>query len=424
MLGKKKLKLVFVIATGLVLLALILPGCRAAAPEEKPVVTVKYAYLSDFTGPCAPSCVPVCHATTAWFKGFNEEGGFDGKAIVKDTFYDTEYKADKSMLGYTLFKGDPSVLAFYVGAAMEHSVVQPLVTEDRFPGITGYLPYYSMFPPGWIFGAAIWSPGADAALLKWVTEGNNAAKMGLEKPIKVAIFAPTIPGLLQECEYMRYVCGELDGIDCVGLYEVPYAPSDCTSELLRAKEAGANLLHVHCCPSAIARVARDAYKLGIYPDAKISMMHNHASRAFETLVADIPGGIFTVGACPLYEDKPNPDVKKAAALLGKYFGVTPEDSRCTMTTFGAGQAATFIEGCRRAAKEVGWENMHGQTGRDALYKALVSFKNVPIMGMKETFGDSRCGIREINIIQIKEGHWHQVSDYFPYDVTLPEYYQK
>ena len=426
-----KLGLVVLIAISVIALS-ILPACAPAKPaptkpgEEK---VIKVGVFYDLTGPAAGWGNLMNKGAISWFELFNEEGGFGDGIMVEPVWVDTTYKADVFKGHYEKVKADERVMTIITAEGASNEALRPTYDRDHFPVVTSYISPMMVFPPGYLFGGTWFSAEGVLGELEWFSE-NMKDIVGEKPPVKIAYLGAELGFVRSTVAILQKFAPEI-GVELVADEKIPYAASDCTPNIMRARDSGAHVMCVEASPTQVGRVFQDAKKLGVYPDMVFFCGHNYCNRSTAQLFGEEGIGVWSATAMGTYNKDKKKDAPGALKMGEKWeelYGTPAYENWDMSGAAAAGDAAVALEGIKRALKEVGYENLKGATGREAVYQGLISLKDFKSGGLfaPMTFGENnRIGVREMMMVrlvgpssEIPEVHWEGVSDFFDMPIKL------
>jgi branched-chain amino acid transport system substrate-binding protein len=207
---------------------------------------------------------------------------------------------------------------------------------------------------------------------------------------------------------LRYATGYARDLGFeVLLHEVvPIVTLDATVQLLRLKEAGADLIYMQGHPPVTIPVLRDAERLGLVGQIQFS---GHSSSIGDRVI-EAAGvaceGFLMPRTCPYFDETELPGIKLIIDNMMKYHGKVDREGEYFYGWIGA---AITCEAMRRAIENVGYENLDGL----AIKEAMDGMKDFDVYGLASVTykPDDRRGITKMAVYEVRGEKLVRVSDW-------------
>lgn len=324
---------------GVTVLSLIvgLGACAPAAapmpapgeqPEAKEVV-INIGIIGDLSGPYAISWGGLGAIFPHALRWTEEEGGLAEGVKLVSTVMDTGGQLPKAISAFEhLMEVEPRPVILLHSHSGETSALRSRYEEEVMPCITCCGNPAVMCPSGpeTMFFADIQYSGQMANFWDYLVNGGGWTK---DEPIKAAMIswdssfgrACATPENLEHMESL--------GIEYVGFFPIPFFPTDASSQLLAARDAGANVIFGYEHSPMKAVVLKDAVRLGLKTnDPATSRMWFVGSIPAGDQLIELAGdvacnGLFLLSNVPIWSETDIPGIK----LLHKFhedYGAGPE----------------------------------------------------------------------------------------------------
>ncbi|MDY6910938.1 MAG: ABC transporter substrate-binding protein [Chloroflexota bacterium] len=358
--------------------------------EPEGDVEILVGGLWDFSGPYASQSKMLNQGYQDRIDWFNKQEEIPGVKI-KQVTHDTGQKMDRSMAGYEKFKAGGCV-EIHTSVKGESLALKDLLAQDRIPNLSLNSDMALARPQATTYMYYAFHTDQLAAVLdhmkaKLESEGKGPAKLFI-----IAMDTPT--GRPSVAEHMMDWYEE-QGIEVVGSAFIPVVPTDTSTELLRAKEAGANMISGIMVGPTFAVLLRDYYKLGFDPEETLIGSINPTSPSMQLQIA----GKATKGAYISWanwiwgEDTPGANFVKEVQL-----GFHDEEMRDDNYCYGFSMADTLVEVFKLALDKTPASELTGDTLLKFGFDRLENYDSHGIQGV-QTFGDERLGSRQIRMLR-------------------------
>jgi branched-chain amino acid transport system substrate-binding protein len=375
-------------------------GASALAPTVAPVaggdktgVTDTEIRIGTFTPQTGGAAAYGLSARVidAYFKKVNDEGGINGRKI-KYIYEDDQYQAAKSLSAAKKLVEQDKIFAMIGNIGTANNLgVRDYLTENKVPNVlfsTGSSALVTPPRKDW-FGFLPTYPFEAQVLVEFAAKDLKSKKVaivyqndGFGKDGQQA-FAKAAPG---------------KGIEIVA--EVPYetGATDLSSQALKVQQSGADTVYIMAVPQPGSVLLKEFDKLGFKPRLLLSFVLNDTS--FFAATGKASDGIYTTNFTPL-PDGDDPKLLEFRDFMKKNF---PNEQASQFALWGYNAAGIFVEGLRRAGKEL---------SRESFIAAMESFQNYNGTVIRDfTFGpNNRAPIKSMYIMQYKDGKFAKVSDW-------------
>jgi len=379
------------------LAALLLLTACAPRPivEEK---TVRFGWIVPLTGPGSATVQVMLMGGQDYVRYFNEQEAIPGVRIEL-LWRDTGFQYPLFASHYeSLVAAGISVLTLAEGPW----VVGHKGRLERNEVVAFVLASYQtiLYPePGWCYSNSPALPEDAGVLLQYFMENwkeERAPRVGF-----VGIDADVGRQARYATEYARGL-----GFEVLRPEIVPPIPLDATIQLLRLREAGADLVHLQCHVEASAPVLRDAERLGLLDEIQFAGPCFAMGERIIKLAGAASEGFLVPRPYPWFDETEVPGIKLMIDNMMKYHGKVTRDGDYFTGWVGA---AIICEAIGSAIENVGYDNLDGA----AIKEALDGMKDFDVYGLASiTYkpGDHR-GATKMAVYEVRGGEIVRVSDW-------------
>jgi len=377
-------------------------------PEEMPDIHVGMAGL--VTGPYG-AYAPITWGYLDYVRDLNERGGIDG-AQIKMHWKDCQFDTPQSLAAYADFTRSHDLVAFSGNGTEANLALAPRCDEDGIPLIAIGGEQQIVWPSQkWVFGTTPnHGSGAVSAMKYAMDQWDGSA------PPKVGIAYPAMAFGEAQLEGIEDYADEL-GYEVVKKEEFALQSLDGVSQALTFQNAGVDIVYIAGTAKSVAVLCKDMKRQGFEPSMVIGPFHA-IHPAFSDLAGDAGEGVIAWNVFEIWpQDLDNPSVeywRDKAAEYGTGDVVSQEEPYFSpLYMWGLSMGVTLEAGLREAAREVGAANIDAQALRDALenitdFKTETSGFQPPV-----TFSpENHEAYRSNNIMQVQNGKWVRVTDWF------------
>ena len=343
----------------------------ACAPEVAPTPgapavpeAIKVGHLGEWTGPAGHTCGPPGDGLLAYWKYVNEEkGGIEycdpdtgeviGKVKVEALWADCRYELPLFKSAYKRFR-DAGVVCLHSTSSPAIEGLKPDLKRDKIPMFQTSPNCVGPWPPEWSF--VFYPTFADdmPILVDFFME-----KFG--RPIRIAMMYYDGPfGRTQLWGGPQYAISK--GCKIVADEPVPPMPVSMETQLLRIKEAKADVIISTLLGSQAAVVLKDMQRLGIDIPLSITMCTN-ANELYE-LAGDAAVGCYYLWAGYDAMDESRPAMKWLRDLERKYIVAELTPTMIGGAELGIRVSMIMEEAIRLALEKVSPAELTGETLRD------------------------------------------------------------
>ena len=256
--------------------ALLLAACgQAATPQAAgpAAETVRVGSLNDTTGPTSDVGKDYALGIREAVAYVNDHGGVNGKPI--ELFqYDYGYRVPEAITTYKRFRDQDRVVAVLGWGTGDTSALAQTVTQDKMPYVSASYSNELTDPaktPYNLFAATDYSSNARAAITAWYEEiwqkdaRFEARRSAGEKPKFVTFYSFPTPYSSAPIKAIKEQA-ELLGFEIGPDQDVPLTALDTTSQVLAAKEFGADLIWHGNTTGSVAVAIKDSKAQGLAAD--------------------------------------------------------------------------------------------------------------------------------------------------------------
>jgi len=342
---------------------------------------VKLGALQDLTGPTSDVGKGEAVGVRAAVQYYNDKGGINGKKIQLFQ-YDYGYKIPEAMTTYKRFKDVDKVVMILGWGTPDTEGLAPTITADRIPYLTSsfsaHLTDPKKTPYNFVYGTD-YSTNARGAITYWFEEvwkKDPKWKALREKGAKpkltcfIATASPYATAPIKAIKDQATLLGFEIGPD----QDVALSALDTKSQVLRAKDFGANLgWHGNTTMSTSATL-KDAYALGLGADFIINPWGFDEN--LPRLAGPAAEGAIGLIACALFHDE-YPAKKIVHEYALKIDPKTPLENRHVREVQGWVKVTLAVDAMRKA-------DQAGKLNGPGIKEVFESYKDWP--GLKEFGG--------------------------------------
>ncbi len=393
----KKMLLGALLVSGL---ALALSGCGEKGARGVTDTEVVIGQWGPQTGPAA-LWGAIARGTQCYFDMINEEGGIAGRKI-RYVMRDDAYQPAKTVAAVKEMVESEGVFAFVGGVGTATGMaVRDYLTENRVPWVfpASGSTHWAWPQSEYLFSGFPLYPDEAAVLVDYAV--NTLGKK------KVAIF-------YQNDDYGKggYYGAQLKlesmGMDFVEAVSFEIMDSDVSSQALRLKESGADVVLIYATPKHAPMILAESAKIGFKPQwmssntlSDMPLMYKISQGAWKDMI------FANFGEMP---DSDTPLMKKYREAQKKYM---PDERWGIFFLAGFIFAEPAVEALKKCGKDLTPENFV------AAMESLKDFKGV---GPKLTFGPGiRQGSRSVYLVRCKSAtEYERLTDWVSSDIDIEE----
>ncbi len=385
---------------------LLFTAC-APAPTTVEEKKVEVAAIWGMTGPAASSLQIQTQSIQDYFRYFNEQECIPGVSI--------ELSWGDDMLQY------PQLYSHYE-RFVERGV--PLIFMEEATGLAGLNDRFEKdgvvivapgsgyqevaYPPGWRYATTPTIAEQAAAVLEYFRENWQE-----ERPPRLAFVGIESPWGY-EARYATEYAQSL-GFEVLAPETVPFVALDATTQLLRLKESGADLVYIQALPMASGPILRDAERLGILDQMQFAGHQSTMGERVIEMTGVASEGYLMPRPFPWFDEVEIPGIRLMLDTQMEYHGKVVREGECF---FAWASAAVVCEAIRRAIENVGYENLDGL----AIKEAMDSIKDLDVYGLATVTykPDDHRGVTKEAVYQVRDGKIVRVSDWREAPMLVPE----
>lgn len=383
-----------------VTLALLFTACAPAptglAEKEK---VVEFGIIGPFTGAGGSSMQTMVGGNQDYLRYFNESQAIPGVSV-------------KFLWGDTTMQF--SLLYSHYERFVERGL--PLIEIEEATGLTGLKERFErdevvvfscgagyqavVYPePGWRYTITPTIAEQAAVAIEYFLENWQG-----DRPPRLAFMVIDSPWGYEPGYATEYFQGL--GFEVLPVEVVPFVTLDATSQLLRLKASGADLVYIQGLPATVGPVLRDAERLGLLGQMRFA---GHSSGMGERVI-EMTGvaseGYFMARTCPWFDDTEVPGIGLILDNMMKYHGEVQREGEYFTGWVGG---AVMCEAIRRAIENVGYDNLDGP----AVKAAFDGMKDFDVYGLASiTYKpDDHRGATKMAVYEVRGGKVVRVSDW-------------
>jgi ABC-type branched-subunit amino acid transport system substrate-binding protein len=376
---------------------LVITACapRPIAKEQ----TVQFGWIMPLTGAVSSPVQVMLSGGEDYLRYFNEQEAIPAVRIER-LWRDSRYETPLSLSHYERLAEAGVPLIIIEQLAPLRALRESFVRDEVVAFMSGG-GYHEITYPGhdWIYTISP-SIGEQAAVVFQYFMENWEE----ERPPRVALLGME-GGWGYEPRYVTEYATSL-GFEVLPPEVVPVIVLDATVQLLRLKEAGADLVHIQALASSVGSVLNDAERLGLLDQIQFA---GHSSAMGERVIEQTgvaSEGFLTSRPYPWFNETEVPGIKLIIDNMMKYHGEVKTDAEYFSGWVGV---AVICEAIRRAIETVGYENLDGP----AIKEALDGMKDFDVYGLASiTYkpGDHR-GATKMAVYEVRGGEIVRASDW-------------
>lgn len=305
-------------------LALLLTAVFACAPKAEPTaptapakeVVINIGVIGDLTGPYAISWSGLGSCFADAQKWSDETGYMPKGTKLITTVMDTGGQTPKALTAFEhLMQVDPHPAIMLHSNSTEETALRGRYEEEIMPCVTCcgnpalICPATSTAP----YFADIDYNGTQSGFCDWLVKDGGWKKT---EPIKAACISwdSSFGKATMTAECLAYM--KKLGIEFVGFFPVPFFPTDTQSQLLAARDAGANMIFSTIHSPMWAVLLKDATRLGLKDKMIFVAMIPAGDRLLEHVGGDknVVEGTYLVSNVPTWSETDVPGI----ALMHKF----------------------------------------------------------------------------------------------------------
>lgn len=342
---------------------------------------VRLGALQDTTGPTSDVGKGEAVGVRAAVQYYNDKGGINGKPI-KLFQYDYGYKVPEAITTYKRFKEVDKVVMILGWGTGDTEGLSPTINADKIPylssSFSANLTDPKKTPYNFVYGTD-YSTNARGAITYWFEEvwkkdpkWKSLSEKGA-KPKFVCFIATAVPYATAPIKAIKDQAALL-GFEIGPDQDVALSALDVKSQVLRAKDFGANLVWHGNTTMSVSAALKDAYALGLGADHIIN------NWGFDENLSRLAGpaaeGAMGLIACALFHDEY--PAKKIVHEYGlKLDPDSPLEKRHIREVQGWVKVTMAVDAMRKADKA---KKLNGP----GIKEAFESYRNWP--GLKDLGG--------------------------------------
>lgn len=400
----RKIKVIALVATLLLMVALLLSSACAGKPPAEVEKKVKVGYMAFSTGPVGDCGLPASIIAGDYIRWINEHGGIDGTKIDY-MWIDHGYEVPRSIAAYQRLKQWGAKIIWSWGTTPNDAIMS-MAKEDGTPIMAWGGASELFWPPSVFFCTYMgYAEEARAALL-WVKKNVP----GLPAKPKVGmIFSDDAFGWSSANGPLYY--GDVDGYEVVAHMLLPHGALDATTPVRNVMNAGADILLLHYTAGTNAVVVRDAIRLGFKgPIISTPQGLDFALSKLSEGAAE-KSNVYWLTYYHIIEER-LPQMEPIYEMLRAYHPEVdpyhPHPSKCWEN--GIIGPYAVVEGLRAAMKTYGYENLTHPN----IIKGLESLKDLDVYGFQKlSFSPTdHRGNTSMGVFRLEGGQFKLVGDFF------------
>ena len=394
------------IIAGILTALLLISACGPSPTEPTGKKIVEIGDITPITGPVSSSEQGSLMALQDYVRYFNEEIGIPD-VTIELTWVDNANELSRFISSYRRFiaRGIPVLHSNYTPGL---EALKSDFEKDQIPVVPGVTMGLLVYPPGWIYCSFPTFGEASTSVIDYFMENwkedrpPRLAYIGIESPF----------GREPAAEGTKYA--ESIGMEVLPLEIVPYVVIDSTSQLLRLKERGADLVYLQLLQPGMGPILKDADRLGILDDMQFSGNEFGLGDKLIQMAGPASEGFLAPRSTPWFDELEVPGIELINDVQMKYHGKLFQEP-----TYMGGWcvAAIICEAIKIAIEEVGYENIDGLAIKEAM-DTMKDF-NINDLVTISYSEEQRRGSRMAATYEIRDGKIVRVSDWREAPILVP-----
>jgi len=376
---------------------LVLTACAPRPTVEEK--TVQLGWILPLTGPPSYPCQVMLSGGQDYLRYFNEQEVIP-EVRIEYLWRDNAYQVPLSLSHYGRLSAAGVPLVIIEEAPPLLALRESFVKDEVVAFMSGG-GYHETIYPGhsWIYTITPSLGEQAAVVLQYFMENWKE-----ERPPRIVFVASESPWGYEP----RYATGYARslGFEVLPLELTPHVVLDATTQLLRLKEEGADIVHLQALAEAVGPILRDTERLGLLGQIQFAGHSSAMGERVIKLAGVASEGFLTSRSYPWFDEIEVPGIKLIVDNMMKYHGEVKTDPEYFC---GWVEAAVICEAIRRAIENVGYENLDGS----AIKEALDGMKDFDVYGLASiTYKpDDHRGATKMAVYEVRSGEIVRVSDW-------------
>ena len=279
---------------------LLFTACAPGSPVTEKAVRV--AYMCGLTGPAAASVQPMLQGLQDYVRYFNEQHGIPG-VTIEVLWGDTMLQYSQLHSHYERFVAQGIPLIFMEEATglvglrerFEKDQVVIVAPESGYEEV--------IYPPGWRYATTTTLAEQAAVVIGYFRENWQE-----ERPPRLAFVGIDSPwGYNPVATGTKYA--QSLGFEVLPMEIVPFVTLDASTQLLRLKGSGADLVYMQALPMGSGPILRDAERLGLLGQMQFSGHSSSMGERVIQMTGVASEGYLIPRKCPWFDETEVPGVK-------------------------------------------------------------------------------------------------------------------
>jgi len=396
-----------ILAIGLA--ALLLVTACVPRPIEEEETVVEIGYVMHLTGAAASSTQIQMQGILDYFRYFNEKESIPGVSIEL-LWADGMYRLELFLSHYERFveRGMPLIMTDDPTALM--GLTRRFEEDNVIAFMSGAGYEEVIYPSGdWRYTCSPSLAEQFSAVAEYFIENWQEAS-----PPRLVMMCMPVPfGENPKEEGGKYA--QSLGFELLPPETVGYIVLDATTQLLRLKESGADLVFIQALPAASGPILRDAERLGLLDKMHFAGHPSSMGARVIEMTGVVSEGYVVARYYPWFDETEIPGIKLMLDNQMKYHGKEMRDAEYFT---GWVPAAIICEAIRRAVENVGYENVDGA----AIKESLDGMKDFDVYGLATVTykPDDHRGVTKLAVYEVRDGKIVRVTDWREAPMLLPE----
>jgi branched-chain amino acid transport system substrate-binding protein len=398
------------IAVLAIALVALLLGTACAPASTVKGKTVVVGGIFSLTGGAGADCQIQLMGIQDYLRYFNEQQGIPGVSIQL-SWGDcaANYAVFRSTYEKFVERGIPVMMTL---EAIGMTADKDRFAKDEVVMLGDAMGFEEMsYSPGWRYCMSPTLAEQFAAVVAHFSESWEEAR-----PPKVAFIAiDHFWGRDPQAEGTKYA--QSLGFEVLPPEFVPFVVLDASTQLLRLKEEGADLVYLQALVGCLGPILRDAERLGLVGQMQFAGFGGTISNKIIDMSGVASEGYLMSMISPWFDETDIPGVRLMLDTQMKYHGkVERQIAYCN----GWVETAVACEAIKRAIEDVGYDNLDGM----AIKEALDNMQDFDVDGLasityKDRVFDHR-GTTKLAICEITGGKIVRVTDWREAPSLVPE----
>jgi len=347
----------------MVLVLAVVPALVGCGDEGGTTTTeILIGLETDLTGPAQSSIAPVYNGIEDYLKSANAEGAVPG-AKIKIVTYDHRTDYSRIPVGYVWLKGKGVKAVMYPSPTDIQMLINQM-TDDKLPAL-GTTILASWMNEAWAFGTANTMEVSSQRCMKWIMEEWDYTGTGRNPKIGFVGIQGSVPTEAHFAGFEAFVNAHADKFDYLGAKFVTSSTSAFAQEVDALRSC--DWIFVYFYQTTLTSFVKEARARGYTGNimSTSASMPGYWNLVRSAVPASELYGCYHVHHMPWCEDVPFATKWRSYMTEYRDAGYVEVEGQSPSYATGIFWAEWLVDVVKRAAENVGAENVDGQAIRDA-----------------------------------------------------------